>query len=237
LKSDSSIKIKHKYKKSTKIFCIGLSRSGTTSLHNILSELGLKSQHFCYFLLSNKPNWDMCNKFDALGDTPIPFLFKDLDSQYPNSKFIITIRQKDKWLKSMEWMFKHGKVLWNWDENIHKYHEKFYGTRFYNKRILTRHYDNYHKEVSDYFSASPNRLLTIKLEEGFNIINICTFLKIPFREIKNERSNSRINVSLKRRIEYNIRYYLRLAKLIINLFKRLMSCLTSNFDKYFRTLY
>jgi len=198
-------------KKPTKIFYIGLSRSGTTSLHHILLELGLESVHFCNFLLSNEPHWEKCDQFDALGDSPIPLLFKELDSRYPDSKFILTIRQKEKWLESMEWMFKHGKVIWDWNESIHAYHEKFYGSRSFNKRILSRHYDDYHKSVFDYFSASPDKLFTIKLEDGFDVNDICAFLNIPPREVTNDKRNSRVNASHIGRIEYNVRYYVKRA--------------------------
>ncbi|MCH6257170.1 hypothetical protein MLD52_11480 [Puniceicoccaceae bacterium K14] len=202
-------------KEYNKIFYIGLSRSGTTSLHRIISELGLKSVHLCGFLLLDEPKWEMCDQFDALGDSPVPLLFKELDSKYPNSKFIITIRQKEKWLESMKWMFNHGKVKWNWGERIHEYHESFYGTRYYDKRILTKHWNDYHQNVSDYFSTSPDKLLTIRIEDGFDVGDICAFLNLPYREIPKTKFNSRVNISLIKRIRYNIIYYIRRAGLLI----------------------
>ena len=192
-----------------KIFYIGLSRTGTTSLHNILSDLGFKSIHFCNFLFGESPDFNKCNEFDALGDSPVPFLFKQLDLQYPDSKFILTIRDKHNWLKSMKWMFKHGKVIWNWGEIIHDYNEKFYGTRFYNKQILAKHWDEYHDNVFKYFSTSPERLLVIKLENGFNVNDICEFLEVPSQEIIHYRKNIQRSSSFIKRIKYNLKYHLK----------------------------
>ncbi len=188
-------------KKHPKIFCIGLSRTGTTTLHLILKKLGLKSIHFCNFLLAEEPDLKQCDEFDALGDTPVPLLFKELDSQYPDSKFIITVRQKEKWLESMKWMLEEGEALWNWEENVHEYHKKFYGTRSYDEKILAKHWDAYHENAMNYFSTSPERLLIIKLENGFNVYEICEFLELPYREITVRNSNARRSIDPGKRIK------------------------------------
>ena len=181
----------------SKIFCIGLSRTGTTSLHRILLDLGLRSVHFCDFLNGDKPDFNKCREFDALGDTPVPLLYEELDFRFPDSKFIITIRQKPKWLKSMKWMFSEGNRVWTWDEQIHSYHEKLYGTRVYDEEILSRKWEEFHEKVFKYFSESPEKLLIIKLEDNFNVHAICEFLELPYRKVNRYRSNSRTSVVIK----------------------------------------
>ncbi|MBT5813105.1 MAG: hypothetical protein HOI15_01960 [Opitutales bacterium] len=192
-----------------KVLYIGLSRSGTTSLNHVLSELGLKSVHFCGFLLSDLPNWEKCGEFDALGDSPIPSLYKELDRRFPGSKFILTIREKESWLKSMEWMFDQGKMIFNWNERIHEYHEHFYGTRSYNEDILSMHWENYHRDVFKYFSDRPNDLLTIKLEDGFIVDEICSFLDLPYSEIPNVKMNTKRKAKLRSYLKYNAKSALR----------------------------
>ena len=71
-----------------KILGIGLSRTGTTSLHLAMGMLGYRSIH--------------CPRLDRLGeilehyqaavDTPIACSFRELDLCYPDSLFILTIR-------------------------------------------------------------------------------------------------------------------------------------------------
>jgi hypothetical protein len=126
-----------------------------------------------------------------LGDTPVPLLYKELDKRFEGSKFILTTREKKRWLESMKWMFGHGKVIWKWDETIHSYHRRFYGTGSYNEKILSKLWDNYHDEVFDYFSDRPNDFMIIKLEDGFNVRKISEFIGVPYRNIKDTRKNSR----------------------------------------------
>ena len=102
----------------TKIFYIGLSRTGTSSLHHILSELGLRSVHACSFLLSDPPNYKRCEDYECLGDTPVPLLYKELDKRFEGSKFILTIREKEQWLESMKWMFATEKWFFT-GESVH----------------------------------------------------------------------------------------------------------------------
>ena len=114
----------------------------------------------------------------------------------------------------MKWMFKHGKVIWNWGKDIHDYHERFYGVRSFNKRILSEHWEKYHADVNSYFSNRPDSLLTIELEKGFKSDEICSFLSIPTREIKHTQKNRRRNAKLINRIKYNTKYYYQLLKKI-----------------------
>lgn len=84
-----------------KIFCIGLPRTGTTSLCKFLNMIGLKTKHLPFQLELNLNNLFM-NKYMGFGDSPIPLIYKDLDRKFPNSKFILTTRSLDSWLDSMQ---------------------------------------------------------------------------------------------------------------------------------------
>ena len=212
-------------KQKSKIFCIGLSRTGTTSLHRILLDLGFKSVHFCDFLIDDKPDFSKCIDFDAFGDTPIPLLYKDLDYKYPNSKFIITIRQKQGWLKSMKWMLSEGNRVWEWDEQIHSYHERLYGTRVYDEEILSKKWEEFHREVFKYFSKSPNKLLKIKLEDNFDIHAICKFLDLPYRKVNRYRSNTRAKVTIRDKKKGVYRYLKWIINYIIALGRKITKIL------------
>ncbi len=100
-----------------KVFGIGLSRTGTVSLHKQLIELAYVSRHSSGQLIKDS-SFDIMRDIDALVDSPVPLLYQALDRRYPNSKFILTTRNKDAWLHSMEWMFTHGKAGWDWPKPI-----------------------------------------------------------------------------------------------------------------------
>jgi len=78
-----------------KIFGIGLQRTGSTSLAVALLNSGLK---VCHFVTSNNC-YEMA---DFLNDAPIFLDYKKLDIKYPNSKFIYTTRDADKWMISFK---------------------------------------------------------------------------------------------------------------------------------------
>ena len=44
---------------------------------------------------------EIAEPFDALQDVPWALLYKELDEKFPNSKFILTVREEEKWLKSL----------------------------------------------------------------------------------------------------------------------------------------
>ncbi len=95
-----------------KIFGIGLSRTGTTSLNNALKILGFKSVHFDPRLYDNI-NTPIINNFDAFTDNPIPLIYKKLDTLIPDCRFILTTRNIEGWLNSMQWMFGNKFIEWN----------------------------------------------------------------------------------------------------------------------------
>ena len=47
----------------------------------------------------------LANRFDAFQDNPWPILYKELDRQFPDSKFILTLRPSDEWIRSVVSVF------------------------------------------------------------------------------------------------------------------------------------
>jgi hypothetical protein len=96
-----------------KIFGIGLSRTGGTSLSAALSLLGFRALHFPADSSTRREiishldrgncgglHLSILNDYDALSDTPISSVFRSLDIAYPGSKFVLTIRDESAWLDS-----------------------------------------------------------------------------------------------------------------------------------------
>ena len=90
----------------SKIWGLGLSRTGTTTLTHLLNQIGYKHVHY--------PTDDEMMSFNNDGASDIPVIpkYKTLDTQFPNSKFILTTRDKEKWLKSMS-TYLERKRNWN----------------------------------------------------------------------------------------------------------------------------
>ncbi len=95
-----------------KVFGIGLSRTGTTSLTQALHLLGYKAIHFPHDSVTRAQVYHffdselqclslaLLQEADAITDTPVCCLYKALDQAYPGSKFILTVREKHSWLRS-----------------------------------------------------------------------------------------------------------------------------------------
>ena len=191
-----------------KIFGIGLSRTGTTSLHIVLDKLGYKAIHYIPDLISDYDS-EIVEQFDALLDTPIPSVYQYLDKKYPDSKFILTTRNKEAWLNSMNWMFKHGKVLWAWEDRLYDYHQRFYGTTNFDEKILSRHFDLFHESVYAYFKDRTNNLLILNIDKGIQVENICYFLNKPLINIEFPKANIRKHVSFYARSKYELKHLIK----------------------------
>ena len=85
-----------------KVFCIGLSRTGTSSMASVLSGLGYKTAHWTSPRTGKVITWDDIEEFEALSDTPISFLLEPLFRMYPDAGFIYTTRPIASWSDSLE---------------------------------------------------------------------------------------------------------------------------------------
>ncbi|MEW6132914.1 MAG: sulfotransferase [Pseudomonadota bacterium] len=103
-----------------KIFCIGRNKTGTTSLAAALRELGVRvgNQKPAELLLKDWAVRDFrrlvayCHTAQAFQDIPfsLPYTFQAMDMHFPESKFILTVRDSaDQWYHSL---VKFHKKIW-----------------------------------------------------------------------------------------------------------------------------
>ena len=84
-----------------KIFGIGLSKTGTTSLAAALDILGWQTAHFrnpITHAVIEHADFDL---FDALNDGPVSAYFEVLHAKYPNALFVCTTRPAASWEQSV----------------------------------------------------------------------------------------------------------------------------------------
>jgi hypothetical protein len=91
-----------------KILGVGLSRTGTLSLHSAAKILGFISLHFDTIRLNNvidgsdtRPNFRRYDDVDAVMDLPAAYFFDELIVAYPECKCILTVRDLDQWWRSI----------------------------------------------------------------------------------------------------------------------------------------
>jgi len=182
-----------------KIFGIGFHKTGTSSLGDALEVLGYKVCGSRTDLAGDlmkgnlEPAFNIVELFDAFQDNPWPILYRELDKKFPNSKFILTIRDSDKWLESSVNYFGYSNT---------KMREWIYGVGHPkgNEQIFLNRYNKHNKEVLDYFKDRPNDLLIFSLENGDGWEKICSFLDKKIPSVPFPWANKRENV-LKRFIK------------------------------------
>lgn len=156
-----------------KIFGVGFMRTGTSSLTRALRELGYKIIHpprpaLLPELLDEI--WDT----DGANDSPIAYQYKELDKIFPNTKWILTTRKLETWLKSVGYFLN---VIYDSgaDDEIRKL---MYGSAKFDKEKYAQAFIRHHKEVLEYFK--DRELLIMNLDKGdFTWEKLCTFLNKP----------------------------------------------------------
>jgi hypothetical protein len=115
---------------------------------------------------------------DSFEDLPWCYLYRELDTHFPGSKFILTVRKTDRaWFDSFR---KHNVRLNN---NIYIPPK---GTAFEETMAI---YHNHNAAVREYFKDRPNDLIELCWERGDGWKELCTFLDKPIPELPFPHSN------------------------------------------------
>ena len=193
------------YNKS-KIFGIGANKTGTTSLEAAMKNLGFitGNQRKAENLINQwaERNFDeiikYCHSAQFFQDVPfsLPFTYIVLDNHFPNSKFILTVRDNsDQWYNSITKF--HAKL---WGENGRIPTEKdlknanyiykgrpWHTNRLlfntpkeepYKKDLLINYYEQHNNSVKEYFRYRQEDLLILNVGEVDAHKKLCDFLKL-----------------------------------------------------------
>lgn len=176
-----------------KIFGIGLSKTGTTSLAHALEILGYKTRDYPgieHYSAGDLTSIDagMLETHDALTDTPIPSFYRELDARYPDAKFILTIRDAEGWLKSCKKQFTE-KLAARQNEAHNQLFMDLYGCTVFDEQKFLAGYEKYVSGVLAHFRNRPQDLLVINVVAGEGWEKLCPFLGKPIPEIPFPKAN------------------------------------------------
>jgi hypothetical protein len=174
----------------TRIFGIGMHRTATTSLHAAFQILGFDSFHWgegeaplIWDEMTSLGRSKTLERWYALSDLPIPLLYQKLDQVYPGSKFILTVRNEDDWLKSVErlWSYEYNPTRHLWDVYpfSNRIHTELYGQQTFDAAVFLDRYRRHNAEVREYFRQRPDDLLVMDIDAGSKWRNLCGFLAVP----------------------------------------------------------
>lgn len=157
-----------------KVFGVGFQKTGTTSLahawrrlgYRVTGPNGIKDPDIAVNALA------MCRellpRFDAFQDNPWATLYQELDREVPGSKFILTVRDPDKWIVSLKEHFKRPTPMreWIYGAGMPAGNEQLYVDR------MLRH----NEEVQAYFADRPDDFLLMDVIGGDGWEKLCPFL-------------------------------------------------------------
>lgn len=202
-KSLSNLVWKLRHHRSERVFCIGMNKTGTTSLAKALGDLGFRlgNQRRGEWLIDSYARRDFgplvkhCRTAQAFQDIPfgLPFTFQILDHCFPRSKFILSVRDdEDQWYRSLVKFHSHtfgnGRVPSVEDLRNADYCEKGWMWKVcsllfdltehdepYDESVLKRRYRLHNQTVLEYFRDRPE-FLSLNVAEHDSYRKLCSFL-------------------------------------------------------------
>lgn len=161
-----------------KVFCIGLPKTGTTSMGVAFEMLGYKHNKYtnCHLSLvdivrGNGYIKSQLEQYDAFEDTPYHLIYKRLADQYPDAKFILTERN-DPYTYLQSLLKEPVKKI---NSKVHKEKKKFiFGVRYVrgNEQMIMDYYLKHNQDVKDYFDD----LLVVNIDRVNSMQPLCEFL-------------------------------------------------------------
>ena len=175
--------------KTSKIFGIGLARTGTTSLLQAFRIMGYNvCMRSLLFKLDEQIGQntagralELVNKYNAFANSPWPSIFREIDAAVPNAKFILTSRDEIGWLTSMATHMGASRPEFKWIYGC----ESIAG----NEEIFLRKYRQHNQSVRDYFAERPDKLLDLDIKQ-LRWDSLCPFLAEPVPTVDFPLKNS-----------------------------------------------
>ena len=189
--------------KQPKIFCIGKNKTGTTTLLKTMQMHGIRTGNQVraelladdYAAGNFKKIIRYCRSAQAFQDAPFSFpdTYKHLDQAFPNSKFILTVRDSDtQWYNSLvkfhtkkfsstnqaptksdlqRATYREPGFAWKVNRILHDTPED----DLYNEKLLKTSYNKHNTEVKAHFKNN-DKLLIINVSRAEDYERLCTFL-------------------------------------------------------------
>lgn len=188
-----------------KVFVIGSSKTGTTSMGAALDTLGFKvgDQEQAEGFIED---WgrrdfgrivDYCKSAEAFQDVPFswPDTYRAMDEAFPDAKFILTVRENaEEWFESLKRFHTaivgKGRLPTAEDLKAFPYREEgwlwrcvelvFGGDedKLYDRENFLRHYEMHRRSVLEYFRDRPEDLLVLNVSDAMAMERLCDFLGV-----------------------------------------------------------
>jgi hypothetical protein len=166
----------------TKIFIIGLPRTGTTSTSVALLECGFKVAHTAF----TQHAFELA---DVISDSPCFSDYQQLDLLFPGSKFVYLQRDLSKWIPSMQRLLTKMEPhllpkTGHFNPVLKRSFEQTFelsNENIFTEKHLSACYERHQQQVSLYFHGRSD-LLSINLSDLGSLQVLLTFLGLEYQE-------------------------------------------------------
>jgi len=167
-----------------KVFCIGFNKTGTSSLHSLFGRLGYRSYHGVKWRDTN--NNKLLYKYDCFSDG-IPDDFTNLDRMFPGSKYILQVRELDRWLISRLEHIRRSKEKGQLKDAADWLNDSDDAIKYWIEK-----WNNHHIRVLTYFMNRQSDLLIVNyVRDPKAASKICNYLGHPDIGSKSHRNKNR----------------------------------------------
>lgn len=194
-----------------KILGAGLSKTGTSSLHQALQILGYTALHYDTTRLNDildgsntQPDFCRYDDYDAVTDLPAAYFYRELLAAYPECKVILTIRDVDDWWKSAVHHFNvrfpvpkprrlyqildilgikkwPGMPPFREDKFLTSLRNYVYGSITATEFLYKKRYQEHNAAVQA--TVPPQQLLVMNIIQGDGWETLCPFLHMPIPDV------------------------------------------------------
>ena len=174
-----------------KVIGVGLNKTGTKTLGYYLKQWGFKHKTFdlnafnLYRAGRLEELFEMMQQFDSFEDWPWPLMFREIDSNFPGSRFILTVRRSPVvWYRSLCNMAVRMGPLHQFEQHIYGYAMP-QGHR--NEHL--QYYLEHNQAVVEHFQERPSTLLEVCWETGDHPQKVADFLRLNVEETQPQHIN------------------------------------------------
>jgi hypothetical protein len=168
------------------ILGVGLSKTGTTSLHRALGILGYRSLHYDDQRLNDvvcgvnaNPDFRRYDDVDAVLDIPAAWFSDELRRAYPACRCILTVRDEESWWNSIRAHFNERNPVRCPGDNAFKWALRNYvfGSAQAHEFLFRKRYREHNERMRQTIPA--DRLLVMDITAGDGWEKLCRFLDRP----------------------------------------------------------
>ncbi len=176
----------------SKIFILGLPRTGTTSICATMLTLGFSVAHTAYTQTTFE-------NAEVIADTPIFNDYELLNQFYPNSQFIYLTRQPEKWLPSIKQLLQRMyKNVMREDGGFNTIIKRCYTETFApftweninNDAFLLSCYEQHKAKVTAYFKTQNKPVLFIDISQSTSYEALTNFILSSDTELQNKNTKN-----------------------------------------------